>query len=214
MPYRKNLQREETLLKHWRFGDTVKAASTSTDIPEGTVSHYYARFNRKKDMYRIVSEKGSQEPPRTSPLEAAQASLFLTTVISKANQLMGAGEYTKARDFVHTILLLQDLVKRLLPMIQNLDPKRSDETFQYIVMLVKLMGTPSPQATPAEKTTATKPPSAPTVSPSVAMPESKKKIPTFSELLKERPNGSNDLKTLVDAFLRSQHQKNQGNTSP
>jgi hypothetical protein len=153
MPYRKNSQREETLLKHWRSGDTVKVASTLTSIPEGTVSHYYARFNRRKDMYRKVSENGYQEPQRPSPFEAASAGVFLTNVNLKVNQLFESGDYAKARDYLQAILLHHDLIKRLLPIVQGADPKKKEETLWNVIMLVKLTETSS-KAAPAEKTTA------------------------------------------------------------
>ena len=133
------------LLKHWRFGDTVKAASTLTSIPEGTVSHYYARFNRKKDLYRKVSKNDYQEPPRTSPFDVASASLFLTEVTTKVYKLFKAGDYAKARDYLQAILLLQDLTKRLDPILQRADPKRQKEAIQNIIMLTKLTGM-SPKA--------------------------------------------------------------------
>ena len=146
MPFRKNVERENALLKHWHQGDTVKIASTLTGVPEGTVSHYYARFNRKRDVYRKVSEKGNQEPPRTSPFNAATASVFLTSVQSNVNELVGKGDYAKARDYLQTILLLQDLVKRMLPIAQNLDPNKFDEAFKYVVLLTRMTTGPTSTA--------------------------------------------------------------------
>ena len=122
MPFRKNVERENALLKHWHQGDTVKIASTLTGVPEGTVSHYYARFNRKRDVYRKVSEKGNQEPPRTRPFDAAFAAVAFTKVQSNVYRLVEAGDYARARDYLQTILLLQDLAKRVLPIAHNLDP--------------------------------------------------------------------------------------------
>jgi hypothetical protein len=147
MPFRKNVERENTLLKHWHQGETVKVASLFTGIPEGTVSHYYARFSRKRDVYGKKSEKGYQEPPRTSPLDAAFANVSFANAYSIVNQLVGAGDYARARDYLQTILLLHDLEKLMLPIAQNVDPKKSNEVLQYMALLTKM----TTGATPTEK---------------------------------------------------------------
>jgi hypothetical protein len=139
MPFRKNVERESALLKHWLQGDTVKVASTLTSVPEGTVSHYYARFNKKRDVYRKVSENGYQEPPRTSPFDAALAAVSYNNVYSRVKELVEAGNYASARDYLQTILLLQDLAKRVLPMAGNIDPKKIDEAMKYAVLLMKII---------------------------------------------------------------------------
>ena len=140
MPFRRNIERDNILLGHWQRGDTVKIASLFTGIPEGTVSHYYSKFNRNKQAYIKLSESGRQEPPRSSPIDAAAAALFLTTATKTVANFLKVGEYAKARDYLQVILLLMDLNMRLAPIMQNVDPKKMKEIFQNMISIVKLSG--------------------------------------------------------------------------
>jgi hypothetical protein len=49
MTFTRNKEREKILLNCWETGKTVKVASALSGIPEGSVSHYYRRFNRDKE---------------------------------------------------------------------------------------------------------------------------------------------------------------------
>jgi hypothetical protein len=138
MPFRRNIERENKLLGLWQFGDTVKCASQLTGIPEGTVSHYYAKFNRKRDKYLKLSKEVSQEPPRSSPFDVALAAFLYTDVLKKTTQLIQTEEYTKARDYLQAIMLLQDFSKRMSPLMQNLDPNKVNESLQSLITLVKI----------------------------------------------------------------------------
>jgi len=75
MPFRRNIGRERTLLRHWRRGDTVKVASLLTGIPEGSISHYYARFNRNPEKYQKIANNPHNDPPYSHPSDVAIALL-------------------------------------------------------------------------------------------------------------------------------------------
>jgi hypothetical protein len=139
MPFRKNLEREITLLGHWRWGHTVKKASFLTGVPEGSISHYYARFNKDKDKYLRIAETKCQEPPRTSPEEAALGALGFANVSKNVMKLVTKGEFAKARDYLEVILLVQDLWKRMSPTFLNYDPSKWDEVLKNILELTKLL---------------------------------------------------------------------------
>jgi hypothetical protein len=138
MPFRKNVQRENILLSHWRQGRTVKTAGSLTGIPEGTISHYYARFNKNKEIYRKVVDNEYQEPPRSSPFEVAAAALALPNIVKNVTRFTERGDFAAARDYLQILLLLMDIDKRLTPIIQNVDPKKMDEVLKNMMMLVKV----------------------------------------------------------------------------
>lgn len=138
MTFRKNVKRETELLKQWRIGETIKRTSLLTNTPEGTVSHYYRRFNKNRDKYIKLFETGDREPPKTSPIEAASASIIYGDVLKKVTEFFQKEDYTKARDYLQTIMLLQDFDKRVSLILQNVDPKKMDEVMRIIISLVKL----------------------------------------------------------------------------
>ena len=140
MPFRKNVQREDILLSHWRQGHTVKNASLLTSIPEGSISHYYARFNRNKDKYLKLTEHGYQEPPRSNPFEVAITALARTNILKNVTQCVKNGDFAQARDILQVCLLLMDLEKRLTPIIQNVDPEKMGEIIENMMMILKVIG--------------------------------------------------------------------------
>ncbi len=140
MPFRKNVQREDILLSHWRQGHTVKTASVLTRIPEGSISHYYARFNRNKDKYLKLTEHGYQEPPRSSPFKVAITSLAKANILKNVAQCAKKGDYAQARDILQVCLLLMDFEKRLNPIIQNIDPEKMGEVQKNMMMIVDIIG--------------------------------------------------------------------------
>lgn len=140
MPFRKNVQRENILLSHWRQGHTVKTASLLTSIPEGTISHYYARFNKNKEIYRKVVDNKYQEPPRSSPFDVAVVALGLPNIVKNVTWLVKKGDFAKARDYLQILLLLMDITKRLTPIMQNVDPEKMDEVLINMIKLVKEFG--------------------------------------------------------------------------
>ncbi len=140
MPFRKNVQRKDILLSHWRQGHTVKTASLLTRIPEGSISHYYARFNRNKDKYLKLTEHGYQEPPRSTPFEVAITSLAKTNILKNVTQCVKNGDYAQARDILQMCLLLMDFEKRLTPIIQNIDPEKMGEVLKNMMMIVEIIG--------------------------------------------------------------------------
>ena len=85
MPFRKNFKREKILLEYWKQGKTVKTSAILSGIPEGTISHYFARFNKNVDKYHLLAKR-SQSPPTTSPEEAAVASYIVTEATKKVKR--------------------------------------------------------------------------------------------------------------------------------
>ena len=155
MPYRRNLDRETTLLSHWRMGRTVKTASTLTGIPEGSTGYYYARFNKRKDLYKNL-KPGMQEPPRSTPSNVASAALSLTEITNEVRELCMTGDFAKARDFLQMILLYIDLERQLSTVVQNQDPERMTETLQHMMATVRMQADiqhprvpPAPETAPA-----------------------------------------------------------------
>ena len=140
MPFKRNIERDNLLLGHWRQGNTVKVASLLTGIPEGTISYYYARFNRNKHAYLKPSGNGYQEPPRSNPFDVAAAAFTSAEIVKTVAALLRTGDYARARDYLQAILLFLDLGRRLTPIVQNLDPKKMDEFFQNVITIVKLLG--------------------------------------------------------------------------
>ena len=139
MPFRKNVQRENVLLSHWQRGDTVETTSLLTGVPKGSISHYYARFNKNKEIYRKVVDNEYQEPPRSSPFEVAATVLARTNIFKNVTQCIKNGDFAQARDILQVCLLLMDLEKRLIPIIQNVDPEKMDDVLKNMIALVKLM---------------------------------------------------------------------------
>ena len=138
MPFRKNFERENCLLSLWQQGETVKKASLLTNIPEGTISKYYARFNRDKDKYHKIAENGYQKPPKTSPFNAALLGVAYTNILKNVRQFVETGDYAKARDYLQVILLLQDVGNRLFPIMQNFDPEKFNEVIQSLFTIQNL----------------------------------------------------------------------------
>ncbi len=139
MTFSRNVEREQNLLRHWRRGDTVKTAALLSNIPAGSVSHYYAKFNRKKEMYGRISEGKQQNPPRSTPSQVATASFILSQTINYVGKCSASGDYSKARDYLETVLLLDDLEKRYRPIIANKDPEKHDEIMNSILQLIKTL---------------------------------------------------------------------------
>ena len=135
MTFRKNVQRESILFRHWSEGYTVKETAILTSVPEGTVSHYFSRFNRDKKR----PARHGVEPPRSSPFDVALTSVVYAKVIENVNQLMSNGEYSKARDYLQTWLLLLDFNKRMIPIMQNVDPEKDSEVIKNIIGIAKLV---------------------------------------------------------------------------
>jgi hypothetical protein len=135
MPFKRNIKRENILLSHWRQGDTVKVTSSLTNIPEGTISHYYARFNKNKDKYLKKTGAEFQELPRPSPFGIAAAGLTYNEVRRNTIQLIKSGDYAKARDYLQVMLLFIDFNKRFIPTLQNFNDENSDEVLQHLVEL-------------------------------------------------------------------------------
>jgi hypothetical protein len=80
------------------------------------------------------------EPPRSSPFDVAAASIIYVNVSKNVSQLMSNGEYSKARDYLQTWLLLLDFDRRIRPIIQNLDPEKYSEVIKSVIEIIKLSG--------------------------------------------------------------------------
>jgi len=125
LTFKKNLWRETTLLGYWNLGYTVKDTALITGIPAGSISHYFARFNKNPLLYR--EKAGTQDPPRTSTPDLVNASILYSNVNTKVAQFIKNEEFEKARDLLLTVLLQMEFAKRVTPFIKNADPNKLDE---------------------------------------------------------------------------------------
>jgi len=135
--FRKNVERESTLFKFWSSGHTVKETALLSGVPEGTISHYFSRFNRDKGKLNLGRD-AYKEPPRSSPWDVAAAATIYTNVMNNVNQLMMSGDYSKARDFLQVYLLVMDFDKRMRPIIQNTDPEKYSEVIKNTITIYSL----------------------------------------------------------------------------
>ncbi len=138
MTFRKNLEREKILLSHWRRGNTVKRAALLTGIPQGTISHYYRRYNKHPEKYVRKNKGKYQEPPKTSPFTTAAAGLHLTNIHNGVSEFVKSGDYAGARDFLQVFLLLVEVEKVLRPQIMNADPKKWNEVVKELIRIVQI----------------------------------------------------------------------------
>jgi hypothetical protein len=127
MTFKKNVERENKLLAHWRIGATVKKASLLSGVPEGSVSYYYRRFNRDKEKYLRIVQGKFQEPPRTNPNKALASNLNFTQVLSDLFPMIQEKEYGKARDYLQFVLLLEEFTKKHQYILDNIDSKIKPE---------------------------------------------------------------------------------------
>jgi len=135
--FRKNVQRESMLFGYWGSGHTVKETAILSDVPEGTISHYFSRFNRDKGKMK-QRDGAFQEPPRSSPSDVAMASLIYVNVLRHVGELVREGKYSDARDYLQLMLLLMDFNKKILPQIQNYDPKEYLEIIKALFEIKKI----------------------------------------------------------------------------
>jgi len=135
--FRKNVERESTLFEFWRTGHTVKDTALLSGVPEGTISHYFSRFNRDKGKLNLGRD-AYKEPPRSSPWDVATAATIYVKIMENVTQLMVSGDYPKARDFLQVTMLLMDFDKRVRPIMQNADPKKYSEVIKNVITIVSL----------------------------------------------------------------------------
>jgi len=126
MPFKKNYEREKKLLSFWYLGHTVRDTASLTGIPAGTISHYFARFNKNKNEFRERAIS-NQEPPRSSTHEVIGAALMLSNVDQKVTELMDNEEYAKARNYLQAVSLHLDFRKKYGAIIGNADPEKWGE---------------------------------------------------------------------------------------
>lgn len=139
MPYSRNITREKTLLRYWMIGKTVKEASFLSGVPEGSISHYYARFNRDKEKYRKIFQGKYQERQYSNPESVAIAALSHTKIIQEVGLMVQKGEYGKARDFLEICLLLPKVLKQSEIIMRNYDPNQFKEVLQHLFNLSKFI---------------------------------------------------------------------------
>ncbi len=138
MTFRKNFKREKTLLRHWMKGDTVREAAEDSGIPEGTISHYYARFNRNKKKYQREYDGEYQEPPKADPIFVASIMRSWANVHKTVIRLTGSGEYSKARDYLQMLHLFIDLETKYRSK-SGFDRKIFNEMLESIILLDETM---------------------------------------------------------------------------
>lgn len=146
MVFRKNTQREDILFFHWKMGHTVKETSLLTGIPQGTISHYFARFSKHKEKFKDT-KTGSQEPTRSTPSQVATSIFSLQEINKQLQMFFKKGEIEKARDYLQILILYQDLTKRFTSIIENWDGKKEEEIFKDLLIINNMFGVPSTSPT-------------------------------------------------------------------
>jgi hypothetical protein len=139
LPFRKNIEREDTLRKHWIRGKTVEAAALLTGIPKGSVSHYYARFNRRRERERVRRRFSGQEPPRSTPTQVAAAAMAFTKMNEVVLSLAQKGDFAKARDSLEMLKRWFELEERFSHIIGNIDKSKDKDVFHQIILLTQAL---------------------------------------------------------------------------
>jgi hypothetical protein len=139
MPFAKNVTREDALHKHWLKGNTIKTAAHLTGIPAGTISHYYSRFNRRRELELVRRRFSGQEPPRSTPAQVAGAALSLNEVYKTVIPLMKERSYAEARDYLQALLLLSEVHRKYAAIMGNFDQNKYPEAFREIIRLITIL---------------------------------------------------------------------------
>ena len=113
------------------MGYTIKDTASLTGIPAGSISHYFARFNKNKNEFRERAIS-NQEPPRSSTQEVIGATFTLTTIDQKVTELIEKEDYAKARDFLQAVLLWIELRKKYGAIIRNADPDKLKDIYMEL----------------------------------------------------------------------------------
>jgi hypothetical protein len=105
---KKNPIRERVLLDNWMRRKTVRNTARETNIPEGTVSRYFSRFNRDPEKYH--RQATSNQPSTTENLYYDLPSQLLTMfnierVNDRHKQLMAEGKFAEAKQALEAEML-------------------------------------------------------------------------------------------------------------
>jgi hypothetical protein len=97
---RKNPVRERLLLDYWMRGETVRNTARGANIPEGTVSGYFARFNRDPEKYhrQATSDQSSTTDNPYDDLPSQLLTVFNTERVNdRHKRLMDEGKFAEAK---------------------------------------------------------------------------------------------------------------------
>jgi hypothetical protein len=203
---RSNPERESRIYELWQRSETIDEISVVTGIPRSTVGYYVGKFNRDAKKRRLRLGEGLENrtaiPPRSSE-DGSKTDLFnsaLLKIIDFDDILNRAKGFIATGRFDQLYYLLR--CWKLLPQTLNtltLTTEEMGELQRQQNVLLEMMNT-------AINMSAGKgPPSASSESPSVATPEPKKEIQSFTELFGERPK--QNARLYMDNFLNPQPQK-------
>ena len=107
---RKNPQREELLLRYWRLGATGRETASRTGIPEGSVSRYFARFNKHPEKHNRLAVSGEPSPPKGLYSDIGgqlRAALEEVEVSRRHKELMTKGKIVQAKFSIEAEILLE-----------------------------------------------------------------------------------------------------------
>ena len=121
MTFIRNLEREKKLLERWRYGNTIKKAALLTNIPEGTISHYFKRYNKNPEKYKKIIENKYQDLPKADTQEAIQSNFNRRIVLDMISPLIQKGDFAKVRDFLQMFELIERYEKKHISILQNVD---------------------------------------------------------------------------------------------
>jgi hypothetical protein len=120
------------------MGRTVKEAALLTGIPAGSISHYYARFNKDREKYRRIISSRTQTPPYSNAFDVAAAGLSLQYLLKEVANLISKREYGKARDLVELIILMNKVEKTYRSVMVNVNPEEYPDVIRHLILLIKM----------------------------------------------------------------------------
>ncbi len=108
MTFKRNHEREKTILSHFRLGTTVSITAILTRIPRSTVGYYYARFNKDPEKYKKVIGGKFQEPFKSDIRAAVLIGIDWMERKAVVEPLIQNGKYVEARDYLQMVLLYNE----------------------------------------------------------------------------------------------------------
>jgi hypothetical protein len=104
---RKNLARERTLLSYWVNAESVRVTAEKTGIPEGSVSRYFARFNKDPEKYhrQVVQRAAVPEDPYSDLPQQVFKMHHADVVIERHDRLMSEGKFAQAKIAIEAEML-------------------------------------------------------------------------------------------------------------
>ena len=112
MVFPKNPERESILLSHWKQGTNNRYTAQKTGIPEGTVSRYFAKFNKHPERYSRESNnvEGAGTSLEEEFLSQAERLLDIERVKERHMKLMVANKFLEAKQAIEADRALESYI--------------------------------------------------------------------------------------------------------